>query len=265
LVGFDCAAPVFGLTKAVDVPVILYDNVYKVIYTVTAVNNAQTDLNQVSLNEDLAKTFPAPASFSLLSLPYITSHASGLVLDAGFDGVNQVNLTNSVTSVLYAGKRDTIVFELAVDPHGFSGPYLNWIIGSANYLNLVFKTDSSNNGFIWDQNGNGSPLDDNAPTIVDLPILDPFIPEVITPNGDGRNDRFVIKYLNERNATISIFNRWGNKVYEKENYDNSWDGYPNVNSPTIGHGLLPQATYFYIIQFADGKKETYRGYVVVQY
>ncbi len=48
---------------------------------------------------------------------------------------------------------------------------------------------------------------------------DLVFPNVMTPNGDGRNDVFAIKNMNPllRN-TLSIYNRWGKKVYEKENY-----------------------------------------------
>lgn len=48
---------------------------------------------------------------------------------------------------------------------------------------------------------------------------------VITPDGDGKNDRFVVE-----NATLYptnelvVFNRWGREVYRRKNYDNSWNG-----------------------------------------
>lgn len=47
-----------------------------------------------------------------------------------------------------------------------------------------------------------------------------FIPNVITPNDDGKNDTFEIRSL--KNPELSIFNRWGKLVYYSESYDNSW-------------------------------------------
>jgi gliding motility-associated-like protein len=50
------------------------------------------------------------------------------------------------------------------------------------------------------------------------------IPNVITPNGDGFNDFFVIKNIDKlRYSKLSIYNRWGKKVFETEGYDNTWD------------------------------------------
>ena len=69
-------------------------------------------------------------------------------------------------------------------------------------------------------------------------------PNVITPNGDGHNDYFDITNLSPDsypNCYLRIFNRWGKKVYEKENY------YP-VNDKWDGKGL-PDGTYFYIFNY----------------
>lgn len=50
-------------------------------------------------------------------------------------------------------------------------------------------------------------------------------PNVFTPNGDGYNDRFVIENLETYLfSNIMIYNRWGKKIYEKDNYQNDWDG-----------------------------------------
>jgi len=54
-----------------------------------------------------------------------------------------------------------------------------------------------------------------------------IFPNVITPNGDGKNDKFVIKGLQAGaypNNSLYIYNRWGKKVYERSNYQNDFDG-----------------------------------------
>jgi gliding motility-associated-like protein len=56
------------------------------------------------------------------------------------------------------------------------------------------------------------------------------IPNVITPNGDGKNDTFVIGIPN---AQVEIYNRWGKRVFISENYADDW-----------GKGIL-NGTYFY--------------------
>ncbi|MBL0104378.1 MAG: gliding motility-associated C-terminal domain-containing protein [Bacteroidetes bacterium] len=50
-----------------------------------------------------------------------------------------------------------------------------------------------------------------------------FIPNVITPNGDGLNEFFVIKNLPD-NFHLQIFNRWGNRVFETTNPKEFWKG-----------------------------------------
>lgn len=69
-------------------------------------------------------------------------------------------------------------------------------------------------------------------------------PNIITPNGDGKNDYFDITNLNPQSYptnTLVIYNRWGKKVYIKENY------YPAVDK-WDGNGL-PEGTYYYILQY----------------
>jgi gliding motility-associated-like protein len=81
------------------------------------------------------------------------------------------------------------------------------------------------------------------------------IPQFYTPNGDGTNDFFEIRNLViYPNNTLKIFNRWGDLVYEKENYDNSWGGESNSNS-----NELPSGTYFYVFDIKD--KESKTGFV----
>jgi gliding motility-associated-like protein len=52
-----------------------------------------------------------------------------------------------------------------------------------------------------------------------------FVPNVITPNGDGFNQYLVIRNIELfPQSRLTIFNRWGSKVYEARGYDNSWKG-----------------------------------------
>jgi len=77
------------------------------------------------------------------------------------------------------------------------------------------------------------------------------IPNVITPNGDGVNDMFAIQNLDKHpNSSLTIFDRWGRKVYESSNYQNDWkaDG-------------LSDGTFFYSIDVTDDKVHT--GYISV--
>ncbi|CAG5004607.1 hypothetical protein DYBT9275_03405 [Dyadobacter sp. CECT 9275] len=60
---------------------------------------------------------------------------------------------------------------------------------------------------------------------------------VITPNGDGKNDRFVVPVAG---STLEIFNRWGKQVYKSVDYKSDW-----------GKGIA-NGTYFYVVDTPDG-------------
>lgn len=76
-----------------------------------------------------------------------------------------------------------------------------------------------------------------------------------SPNNDAMNDFFVIEGIhNFPNNRLTMFNRWGEQLYYKEKYDNTWDG-------SFEGRPLPDGTYFYI--FEDGEGDVYRGYVQI--
>ncbi|WP_291787953.1 gliding motility-associated C-terminal domain-containing protein [Cecembia sp.] len=82
-----------------------------------------------------------------------------------------------------------------------------------------------------------------------------FIPNVITPNGNGLNDTFEIVGINKfvKNDII-IFNRYGDHVFEAENYVNDWDATGQV-----------AGTYFYIFRGEDrqGINQEFKGWIQV--
>ena len=71
----------------------------------------------------------------------------------------------------------------------------------------------------------------------------------ITPNGDGLNDTWVIKLIEEfPGATVYIYNRWGQKVFESAGYLSEWDG-------TSNNRKLPIGTYYYLIDLGPNQKK----------
>lgn len=256
---------IIGITKAAGKPVLVNNSFYNVTFTITAVNASSLNLTNVILNENLSVAFPFPSSFTVVSQPVITSQNSSLSVHPLFDGVSQISLTSPTTSTLLANKRDTLVFTVRIDPNGYFGPFKNSVIGFADVLNSLTVSDSSNNGFLWDPDNDGDPTNNDTVTVINLPNIDLFIPDGFTPDGDGKNDVFFIKGLNGRHVKLTIFNRWGNKVYERSDYDNSWNGYVNTSEITLGSNKVPAATYYYVIEFLDGEKESRTGFVVVQY
>jgi gliding motility-associated-like protein len=84
----------------------------------------------------------------------------------------------------------------------------------------------------------------------------PEISNTFTPNGDGVNDTWNIKYLDSySSSTIKIFNRYGKEVFKADKYTEPWDGKLN--------GIeLPEGTYYYIITANNGTLK-YTGSVLL--
>ena len=69
-----------------------------------------------------------------------------------------------------------------------------------------------------------------------------------TPNNDGKNDYFTIRCIeNYPGNTVTIYNRWGIKVYSAHNYQNNWDGTSNGRATINKDSKLPTGTYYYVI------------------
>jgi gliding motility-associated-like protein len=86
------------------------------------------------------------------------------------------------------------------------------------------------------------------------------IHNVITPNGDGLNDTWIIDCIeNFPDNMVQIFNRWGERVNNYYHYDNKnqvWDG-TNYNGE-----LLPAGTYYYVLKIKNLK--TWTGWVLLR-
>lgn len=72
---------------------------------------------------------------------------------------------------------------------------------------------------------------------------------LLTPNGDGTNEKFVIRGVqNMENNTLKIYNRWGRIVYEKRNYYNDFDGKSNLKEFQKNNLHLPSGIYVYTLE-----------------
>lgn len=80
-----------------------------------------------------------------------------------------------------------------------------------------------------------------------------LIPNVFTPNGTGGNETFYIKGLeNYNNVELRVFNRWGNLIYESDNYRNDWRGQD-----------LSEGNYWYTIKLPFGLKTEFQGHLQI--
>jgi len=82
---------------------------------------------------------------------------------------------------------------------------------------------------------------------------DVIIYDAVSPNEDDKNDYFYIKNITKYpDNRVQIFNRWGIKVFETTNYDsnsNVFRGFSDGRATISPDHLLPNGTYFYIVQY----------------
>ncbi len=79
-----------------------------------------------------------------------------------------------------------------------------------------------------------------------------------SPNNDGVNDFFTIQNIeNFPQNSLEVYNRWGNRVYRQDNYQNDWGG-------TFDNLILPDGVYFYMLKITNGEtQDVYSGYLEI--
>ena len=130
---------------------------------------------------------------------------------------------------------------------------------SAAWGLLDCDNDGINNGT---EITNGSnPQDPCSPNSCN-DIID--VPNAFTPDGDGINDALVITGIEQfPENTLVIFNRWGNIVFEAENYKNDWTGTTNAGI-VLGGENLPTGTYYYLLDLKQEEQEIVKGFIYIQ-
>lgn len=106
-------------------------------------------------------------------------------------------------------------------------------------------------------------IDENGCTAIDsvyIRVIHPevFIANIFSPNGDGRNDLLKVMGAKEDDFIFSIYDRWGNRVFESNNPENGWDG-------TIKGNRANPGVYVFTYGFKDttGNTITGRGDVTI--
>jgi len=132
---------------------------------------------------------------------------------------------------------------------GFDEPFLSADCDGDGFLNGDELGDENNDGIPdYDQANNGNPNEE-------LQIFD-----IMTPDGDGVNDVFVIKGIQKfPNNTLRIFNRWGVKVYEAKGYGQNgrfFNGTSNGRVTINQDTSLPVGTYYYVLEYVNATGET---------
>lgn len=190
------------------------------IYEILVENHGAYDATEVIITD------PLPAKVSYLS--------------------HELYPSSSAIQAIETNNAETISFEIPIFPKNE-----RLII----QVKVVAKEEGpiENTVFVTSREEDSNPTDNNSTDI--NKILPLFIPNVIKPDFDHKNDYFIIRAGNKfQKLNLVIFNRWGDHVYESMDYQNDWSA----------EGLNA-GTYYYVIRAMDqlNKEHVYKGYIQV--
>jgi len=222
----------------------------------------------------------------------VTYHQSQADADAGSSAIDTSSLYSSATTTIFVRIESNLAFdcfstgtmELVVDPlpdTTFSTNFDYEVCPGATTPILITATANNYNesdvtiywyfdgGIIAGENSLTLPVIDaglyeievvNNQTqcysiveqiVIELPTC--VIPQGISPNGDDKNETFDLSSYGV--IKLEIFNRNGTLVYSKKGYTNEWHGQSNDGDE------LPVGTYFYTMEYEDGKQRAAWVYI----
>lgn len=116
--------------------------------------------------------------------------------------------------------------------------------------------------FLWTVTNGPCPATTDTVVVTIKDCLTITIPDAFSPNLDGVNDLFEITNIESYPGNkFTVFNRWGNKVYEATPYTNDWDGTSQFGA-AFKEGL-PESTYYYILDLGTDA-DPYTGFIYLR-
>jgi gliding motility-associated-like protein len=233
------------------------DGTFSWKYIIMLTNKQSTKIDSIHVADDLNAVFINGETFKVMGII-----ASGNLISNGlYNGASDINtLSLTKESSLAANSKDSIVIEVRVDSHRYIGEVYNQAVFEGTpvptgKVTNVLSDDPSNKtpGVVYPR-----------PTITLIPEPGLFIPDAFSPNNDGFNDKFVIIHSHLLKIKIEVFNRWGNRVYSSNDYQNDWDG---KGVDTFLGQVLPNGTYYYIVESTNtdtNESTNQAGYVTLK-
>jgi len=250
----------------------LADGNYTIVYQLTGANNASNVVN-ITVEGGNSTFTIADSNFENPGLTTVTvtgfffagENCSG---DVSLIDAIEVNIQDPATPQLIEGAS---TFCLEDTPNPTIADLTAGIIQAGTILwydlpedgTLYSTTDLVNDGQIYyatlaTENGCESSVRLEVTVSLETCIDELIIPDGFSPNGDGVNDDFHIVNLETLfpNFKLTVFNRYGNLLYEGYSNTQRWDG-----TSKTGDSILPVGVYFYILEFNDGERGPKQGRV----
>lgn len=227
-----------------------------------AISSPSTIVSCATNSLPLAANVTTANPYTYVWLPSTPIYTNSIynVSDAGTYTVIVMNTVNGCTaSATQSVTHETVTASFIADPYQGLMPLpvtfsntssnalsYNWDLGNGN----IYTT--TNASTIYESQGNYSVVltatngfcVDTAVRIIKVELVSFFkVPNVFTPNGDGKNDIYTFDAVNMGEITFTVFDRWGLKMLETTSNGNvKWDG------KNKGGSVINDGTYFYIIK-----------------
>lgn len=140
--------------------------------------------------------------------------------------------------------------------------FWDWKLGDGSYFSEQnpIHTYADSGTYVIDlriENGYGC-TDSISKELRINPVFEVFIPNSITPNGDGINDEFMVDGYGISEQEMLIFDRWGKLLYEGHKVGDKWNGFVNGNANET-------SVYVYVVKIVDlhNNKHDYKGSITV--
>jgi gliding motility-associated-like protein len=245
----------------------------------TEINDAPNHGTAVVVNADSIIYTPLPGYIGFDTLTYTICElgVAGLcddtivIINVGV--VNQAPIAIDDTIKLYNNTSTTVnVLNNDIEPDGdpiiitiLNPPIHGTISTSTNgvYTYTPFEGYVGLDSFVYQICDDATPpLCDQATVHIEVKKF--IIPNIFTPNGDGNHDTFIIPGISEfPDNRFTLFNRWGDIVYESAPYDNTWDGREVNNGMKLSGKGLPDGTYYYIL-ILNNEIPPFKGFITIK-
>jgi gliding motility-associated-like protein len=195
----------------------------------------------VELNDPPIADFSASASSgcSPVDITFTNNSENTTTYYWNFNNGNDYTVDNLDNQDQTFTNASTVMLVASTDPNCADTAYLNINVAPCGC------TDPTATNY------NSSAIQDDGSCTFPVPTV--FVPNVITPNGDGNNDLFELTYTNATSIELTILNRWGNVMY------NAVHNFGSTSNPDWWDGMSPNGkdaedgTYFfrYIVNGID--------------
>lgn len=141
-------------------------------------------------------------------------------------------------------------------------PLSTWWILNSKDTTTAFSTNTTAS-LVFSQHKSTSAVGPSVDTVylvvkqgacsdtLSFPVTAFFIPNLVTPNGDQKNDKWFVSQRSDM-FEAKIYNRWGDLIFSKDGYTDDWD------LSSVNDGV-----YYYYLKDKTGKGQSYKGWVQI--